>query len=104
MSSTEKSKRTTFLCQYYSDGSYVCYPEYATRTGDADSLNNLDPERVDPSFGVVGLGKPMNGTWNSVDGKVQNHDTCALANSSYSQEEIFWSCISRVNSTVQHSH
>ncbi|OWA53881.1 hypothetical protein BV898_18300 [Hypsibius exemplaris] len=59
-------KIKTFFCQYYSTGSTLCYPGYRVINRVEDLLANRD--RLDGSYGILGVGKPVKGSWDEHDG------------------------------------
>ncbi|GAU91075.1 hypothetical protein RvY_03398 [Ramazzottius varieornatus] len=57
------SEGKAFACEYYSDGSNVCYTHYRSATAE-DSEN---PTRLQ-GFAVVALSQPIHGTWTGDEG------------------------------------
>ena len=54
-----------FICEYYSDGTNVCYKEYRSATFE----DHENPKRLQ-GFGVVALSEPIHGKWTGDEGTV----------------------------------
>ncbi|GAU91077.1 hypothetical protein RvY_03399-2 [Ramazzottius varieornatus] len=55
-----------FFCQYYSDGSNVCYYKYREST--LKDHKRYAADRLDPAFAIVMLGASIRGSWRKEDG------------------------------------